>query len=173
MQEDEDYSPGEIGLARLMRSIDEIEAPDESPPPQDEPVAPGIAPGKGIAAPEKAVAPPVEPVGTRARPGFGSRLWHVATALLLAVAVVQGLVLAGRDAEGGPPGAAALTLSFANDAPESAIRALLLEAGVEIVSGPSALGQYAVSVREGTRPEAAFDALSASALVLDVTREAP
>jgi hypothetical protein len=63
-----------------------------------------------------------------------------------------------------PPAAIAapggvLSVAFAPDATEAAIRALLLEQGLEIVAGPSALGLYVLRADD---PEAARAALLAA-----------
>ena len=81
-------------------------------------------------------------------------VWQTAAAALLAVVVAQaafqfrGTDPGGYQLAGGDD--APFTVAFAADAPESELRALLLEAGVEIISGPSALGLYHLAPLEGT-----------------------
>jgi hypothetical protein len=117
--EEMDYSPGDIGLARLMRSID-VE-------------------GSGTAA----SPPPVAAPATRPMP------WRIAAAVLLAVVLAQGVMLMRGDSVGGYELAgenrAVLQAAVRPDTPEAALRAALLQAGVEIVGGPSALGLYALA----------------------------
>jgi anti-sigma factor RsiW len=110
------------------------------------------------------------PANTNARPW----IWQVAAAVLLAVVLAQGAFLITRD---GAPGyelaggeAPALTVAFQGAATEAALRALLLDAGVEIVSGPSALGLYGLEPVEGVSVEEAQAALLASPLVESVER---
>ena len=58
------------------------------------------------------------------------------------------------------PAAAALRVRFADEAPESRLRALLLEAGLRIVDGPSAAGLYALApLTRGGSLDAAVDRL--------------
>lgn len=140
MQADMVQSPGELGLARLMRDLD--------------------------AAP--AIAPDVTPARTAwlARP----RVWQGIAAALLAVVVAQGLLSqrGGTDPGGmrlasGP--AAALSVAFAPDTPESALRALLHEAGARIVDGPSALGFYDLAPQEGVTVQQMRAVLAGSTLI--------
>lgn len=132
--EDAGFSPGEIGLARLMRDV-ETEAP-----------APQITP------------PMKRPV-----------LWQIAAAFLLAVVVGQAFVMTqnadtgGLELAGGTD--AAFEITIVPDAAESEIRALLLDAGVEIVAGPSALGIYQLSPIEGVTDADARGILAASDLI--------
>lgn len=107
-------SPGEFGHARLMRAL-ENEMPEQMAPSQ--------------AAPKQS------------RPLF----WQIAAAVLCAALLGQAVWNSGADdgdytLAGG--GEAALTVTFNPDATEDQIRNLLLDAGVEIVGGPSALGLY-------------------------------
>ncbi len=133
MQTEQGYSPGEMGLGRLMREV-EAEAP-------------------------AAIRP-------RATPRWA---WQAVAAALLAVVVGQavflsrapddpgGFTLAGADA--------AFTIAVRPDTTEEALRALLLDAGVEIVGGPSALGLYQLATIEGVTNEQAIAILSASDIV--------
>lgn len=141
------HSPGELGLRRLMRRLDE-----EAPAPQ-------------VAAPRAA----------------GPGLWRIAAVVALALLAAQSALFwsggGGPDVElaGDAPVAArgpALTVAFVEDAPEGAIRALLLELRLEIVGGPSALGLYRLAAQDEAGAEAALAALRARpALIDDVARE--
>lgn len=137
VQREEVASPGELGLARLMREIE----------------------------PPKAANSPHAP----------SRFWQVATVVLFAV--VLGQVAFNRDADFATApdsgdgfslaGAAApvFTIAFRPGTDELAMRDLLLDAGVEVTSGPSALGLYGLSPVEGVTNAQAQAILSASDIV--------
>lgn len=135
--EDIGASPGEFGLARLMRDIGKEEKAMTAPP------------------------------ATVARP----RIWQIAAALLLAVVIGQAVLLSGSgegtdfELAGGTD--AALTVAFLPDAPEAAIRAVLLDAGVEIIAGPSALGLYQLGLLEGVTLDEAEEALRAASVVVE------
>lgn len=136
--EDIGFSPGEMGLARLMRGIE---------------------------------------AETTSAPVQRSNLWQIAAALLLAVAVWQGIfmysgmqsdpdyVLAG-DAE------ATFTIAINPDATEADLRSLLLDAGVEIVSGPSAIGLYGLTVLDGVDAETARATLAAATDIIETLESA-
>lgn len=141
MQADEiDYSPGEMGLARLMRDVD-AEA-----------------------------APVVQRSGIIHRPW----LWQSVAAVLLAVVVGQAAFQLGSPetgdtftlASGEEPGSALsgaqLSVTFDPDVTEQALRALLLQAGVEIAAGPSEQGLYQLALHEGVTLDAALAALAAA-----------
>ncbi|MBF9031153.1 hypothetical protein HKCCE3408_12185 [Rhodobacterales bacterium HKCCE3408] len=159
--EEMEASPGELGLARLMRDIDR----------EAEPVA-GSAPQ----------AENVVPISRL-------RIWQVAAALILAVGIGQAVLTprggsvpeapqqvaedsapaaatASREfglASGAPEAAprAAFRVIFAADATEAEMRALLLDAGLEIVAGPSAIGFYDLAPIDGADGiEAARSALT-------------
>ncbi|WP_333715138.1 hypothetical protein [Yoonia sp.] len=127
-------SPGDFGLARLMRDLD------------------------GDKTATTAVGP---------RP----RIWQVAAALLMAVVIGQAVLLSGSgdstgfELAGGTT--AALTVAFVPDAPEAAIRAALLDAGVEIIAGPSALGLYQLGLLENVTLDEAEAALRAAEGVIE------
>lgn len=152
MQKEPLQSPGEFGLARLMRDIEREES------------QPGVS---GAAnqprAPRRLLA--------------GARLWQVAAVLALAL-------FAGQTAwlmrEGGPRyelvGAdpaehlatgPLLIVAFAPEAPEAAIRALLLDLELEIAAGPSALGLYRLRAATPEALPAAQDALRAAAGIVE------
>lgn len=137
MQAEDVRSPGEFGLARLMR---EVKA-------------------------QGAIAP---------RSAWGSAgLWQVAAAAMLAVALAA--VFLSNPQGGGDyrlaGEAPAFTVSFADSATEAEIRDTLLAAGVEIVSGPSALGLYGLTPLPEIDPgEAAAVLGSATAIVTSIER---
>jgi anti-sigma-K factor RskA len=147
-----EYSPGEMGLARLMREV-EAEAPAAAPRAPAEASARGAVTGV-------------------------NRLWRIAAAVLLGVALVQGaFLLRGADRPGFElAGAreAALQVTVRPDTTEAALRAALLAAGLEIVAGPSALGVYGLAAVEADASAAAArDALIGSGLfeTVDLTAE--
>ena len=130
----DDFSPGEMGLARLMK---EVEAEDG-----------------------------------RAAPAPRSNIWRIAAAVLLAVAVGQAALLAtrentgaGYELAGNVP--AAFTIAVQPTTTEATLRAMLLDAGVEIVSGPSALGLYQLGLIEGTDRDAAQATLEAATDIIE------
>ena len=155
MQSQEAESPGDLGLARLMRDVEAETRTDMAPPAANDNVVP------------------------LAR----LRLWQVAAALVLALGLGFNMLPdAGRapgpenamseDPAAAEPGfslasggAADFTVIFAPDATEAAIRALLLEAGVEIIGGPSALGLYGLGLLESGTDDAARGVLAASEIV--------
>lgn len=153
MRAEEVASPGDFGLARLMRDVDA----------------------------ETRVAAPVA-ANDNVVPLSRLRIWQVAAAVVLAVGIGFNLPQIGpgsapmERADSEPAGftlasggaAADFTVVFAPDATEAELRALLLEAGLEIVSGPSALGIYGLGLIDAESSDAAFAALSASAIVEDV-----
>ena len=90
-------------------------------------------------------------------------LWQVAAAVLLALALGQALFLTGQGRGGFDLAGAEtpdLTIAVRPEAREGDLRALLLLAGVEIVSGPSSLGLYGLRVLEGADIDAAEALLS-------------
>ena len=132
MQAEPVQSPGAFGLARLTRSLDDIEA-----------------------ARHKA-----------SRPWIWQAAAAVALAAFLGQAVVVWLVPAGRDVTlASGTDAAGLTVAFAPQATEAAIRDLLLSHGLQVVGGPSALGLWQVA---GDDLAGAAAGLAASALVESV-----
>jgi len=125
--------PGEFGLARLMRDIgNEARAAEPAPAPR-------------------------------------GRLWRYAAVAAVALFAVQTALiwtqpdavidLAGGGIERveGP----AFTVAFQPEAREAEIRALLLEAGLVIVDGPSALGLYTLAAPETETAQAALETLLA------------
>ena len=131
--EDMGFSPGEMGLARLMKEVGE--------------------------APQKRAAQP-------------TRIWQIAAALLMAVVLGQALLLTrggtndpGYVLAGETP--AAFTVTIQPDATEADLRTLLLDAGVEIVAGPSALGLYQLGLVEGSDARAAREALEDAPAIIE------
>ena len=158
MQAEEAQSPGDFGLARLMREVE----------------AEGRAPAS-VAANENVV------------PLSRLRLWQAAAAVVLAVSIGFSLPRTGPDtgpeavavrdaapeagggyslASGGD--AADFTVAFSPDATELDIRVLLLDARVEIVSGPSALGLYGLGLLDSDAEDATLEILTAADIVGDI-----
>lgn len=147
MQDEPMQSPGEFGLARLMRDIER----EERARPAVEPPA-----ANTDTAPRRLLA--------------GPRLWQVAAVLALALFAGQTawmlrdggpryeLVGAGEDQATGP----LLIVAFAPEASEAAIRALLLDLDLEIAAGPSALGLYRLRAPSSEALPAALEGLRAA-----------
>ncbi len=132
-------SPGEFGHARLMRAL------EKKTPVQTAPAA---------AAPQTS------------RPIF----WQIAAGVLCAALLGQAVWNSGADEgdyilAGG--GEAALTVTFNPDATEDQIRNLLLDAGVEIVGGPSALGLYELAPLEDVSLDEAASVLEDNSEILE------
>lgn len=150
MQAEDVTSPGEFGLARLMRDVGREQAAGGGAPPQ-------------------ATQRPWlwQAVAALAVAGFlGQTFWT--QILATRPGVPGGFQMAGAPAVVTPvpappaiPLAAApvggfLTVAFAPDATESAIRELLLSQGLEIVAGPSALGLYTLRADDPAAAQAAL-----------------
>ncbi|MEQ8257020.1 MULTISPECIES: hypothetical protein [Roseovarius] len=144
MQAEEVSSPGEMGLSRLMREID---AEAGSP----------VVPQAGL--PEAANLPTA--------PGS---FWKIAAVVLFGLVVAQTAYIGydgGTDFElagGESPAASAeftIRVAFAEDAAEAEIRALLLEQGLVIVDGPSAIGLYTLAAPDDAARAEAVTALMA------------
>lgn len=116
---DDGPSPGEFGLARLMRDIDRMDAPARAPR-RRAPILPWS-------------------IAAAASAGF------LALALGWAPAERQEPF---RQASGVSDGVY-LTVAFQPDVPQSQVSDLLLEYGLAIVEGPSALGLYRVDPGAG------------------------
>lgn len=134
-EEETGYSPGEVGLARLMR---------------------------GVEAEAQALAPVDPPV---VRPVIWQFAAAVLLALVVGQSVYFGNRLNDDGAGYQLAGAAAFEITLVETATEGAIRAMLLAAGVEITAGPSALGLYELRLLEGVTLEEARAVLEASALI--------
>lgn len=156
MQAEEVQSPGEFGLARLLREVE-------------------------------GTAQQGAPANLDSVPRARLRVWQMVAAVALAVGLGTGIL--GIQGPGEQPGeqpgfelasgdaeiaaAADFTVGFASEATEGEIRALLQSAGLEIVSGPTALGLYDLALLEGAEAEAALAALQAASVVETVAEVAP
>lgn len=148
MQAEDIRSPGEFGLARLMRDVGREGA---GPATLKDPVQ----------APTRAwvwqVAAALAVIGFLAQ-GY----------LLRESSSPQGgYQLAGAAQPG------ALVVTFAPGATEESIRALLVEQNLEIVAGPTALGLYRLDLVGGGDPAAASAALAAAADIVESVENAP
>ena len=131
MQAEDIRSPGEFGLARLMRDVDRQQA------------APAPAPVLRRPWVWQAVA-------AVALAAFLGQTWVAQQrGAELRYGLTNGLdasarfgLASGRDLPATAAAAPVLVVAFAPTATEAQIRDLLLGAGVEIVAGPSALGLY-------------------------------
>lgn len=139
----QDQSPGEMGLARLMRAIDRDSATN------------GAAAGLGQRGDLRAVS--------------GLLAASAAIAAVLASALTLALTRPAEpvyeQASANDPGAV-LTVTFHPEATEAAISALLLEKGLVIVDGPSALGLYRLALPYDTSPDEAAVYLAAATAVI-------
>lgn len=146
MQAEDIHGPGEFGLARLMRDVDREQA------------AQGAA--------------PAGPPATQRQPW----LWKAVAAVALAALLGQVLLTRQADAPGfelaGAPAdplaeGPMLAVGFAPTATEGAIRALLTDLGLEIVSGPSALGLYRLRGDDAGDLDAAVPQLQAATGIVE------
>lgn len=147
MQAEEIRSPGDFGLARLLRDVGRegagpvtVQVPEQ-------------APARGWVWKVAAAVALVALVGQ--------------TLLMQDRSGQQGYELASAAAPG------ALVVSFAPAAQEEAIRGLLVGAGLEIVGGPSALGLYRLDVIEGGDLAQATEALRAAADIVESVENVP
>ena len=148
MQAEEHRSPGEFGLARLMREI-------------------GRDGGGAVEIPSNVV-----PLRSR------TWMWQAAAAIAVVALLAQNFLPHGQNAaEGGyvlagaeEPGA--LVVGFAPGATEAGIRTLLQGADLEIVAGPSALGFYRLDVLEGGDLTSASAALRAAGDIVESVENA-
>lgn len=147
MQAEDIRSPGEFGLARLLRDVGREGA---GPATLKDPVQ---APARGWVWKVAAAVAMVALVGQ--------------TLLMQGGSGGQGYELAGAAQPG------ALVVSFAPAAQEEAIRSLLVGADLEIVGGPSALGLYRLDVIEGGDLAQATEALRAAADIVESVENAP
>lgn len=151
MQAEDIRSPGEFGLARLLRDA-----------------------GRETAAP---VQDTTKVVALRSR----TWMWQAAAAVAVLALLTQTFLPrdAGVPASGGGgyvlAGAAepgALVVGFAPGATEARIREVLLSADLEIVAGPSALGLYRLDVLEGGDLSTAAAALQAAGDIVESVENA-
>lgn len=146
MQAEEIRSPGEFGLARLLRDVGrEGAGPVTVKTPEQ-------APARGWVWKVAAAVALVALVGQ--------------TLLMQGRTGDQGFELASAAQPG------ALVVSFAPAAQEEAIRSLLVGADLEIVGGPSALGLYRLDVIEGGDLAQATEALRAAADIVESVENA-
>ena len=145
MQAEEVASPGEMGLARLMRDIEAEAAASGGPPAANLPNAPS---------------------------NFWKVAAVVLFGLVIAQTAYFGYDR-GTDFElaGGEEAAVSadysLRVAFAEDATEGDIRALLLDLNLVIVDGPSAIGLYTLAALDEAAREAALEALQARADIVE------
>jgi anti-sigma factor RsiW len=138
-------SPGEFGLARLMRDIDAERGQ-------------AVATRRGTLVWKLAAA--------------ACFALFVATSALLVTGPDSGLRLAGGGSAVAVHEGPLFTVAFVESAPEAQIRALLLSLDLEIVSGPSALGLYTLAAPEGADAGLiAAKLAAATGLVESVERE--
>ncbi len=156
MQAEDVQSPGAFGLARLLRDV-EAEAPLNLSP--------------------KTANDNVVPISRL-------RIWQVAAAVVLAVGLGVNMLPPSTSApetaraafEDAPAAEGGFSLAsgddnidyrviFAPTATEAEMRALLLNAGLEITDGPSALGLYGLSLIESGTDDDARSILAASQII--------
>ncbi len=152
MQAEDIRSPGEFGLARLLRDA-----------------------GRETAAP---VQDTTKVVALRSR----TWRWQAAAAVAVLALLTQTFLPrdAGVPASGGGGGyvlagaaePGALVVGFAPGATEERIREVLLSADLEIVAGPSALGLYRLDVLEGGDLSTAAAALQAAGDIVESVENA-
>jgi anti-sigma factor RsiW len=126
-------TPGEFGLARLMRDIDRIETPKVREP--------FFLKGLAVAA---ATAVLVVGIGWVIQPQSDT------------------FVQASGDAP-----TEALTVAFQSEATQSEISAILLDLGLEVAGGPSALGLYSLVATDGGDLAQLADALRGKTAVVE------
>ena len=148
-EEEEDWTPGELGFRRLMRDIE-----------REEKAAPDLSKVKWIdsLAVWRSVA-------------------AVAAIGLVAVSVWR-FDGATRDpaggyvpATGGAEVAAAAQITFADSATEAQIRGLLLDTGARLIDGPSALGVYRAAFESKEARDAAIERMKSAQFVESVGAE--
>lgn len=135
-------SPGELGLARLMRDID--------------------AEGAGASQAANLTTAP--------------RFWKIAAVVAFGLFVAQSayfgynrgpeMQLAGGD-EVSIAAEHTIRVAFAGEASEAEIRALLLDLGLVIVDGPSALGLYTLAATDEAARAVALEALQARSGIVE------
>lgn len=156
MQAEEVRSPGEFGLARLMRDAGATEAGTQAQHPAEvQQLHSAPAPNRTWMWQIAAVAAFVALIGQNVLglAPFGGTQNTPANE--------GGFVMAGAET------APSLVVSFAPDATESQIRGLLLDLGLEITSGPSALGLYRLAQAESEELDAEAQALMAATGIVE------
>jgi hypothetical protein len=134
-----EFSPGDLGLARLMREVKN------------------------------------DPMQQQNRPS--SRVWQFAAAALFALVVGQGALMinwikSGSNYELADGVSADLVITVKPSVTEEKLRETLLDAGVGITAGPSALGIYELSVVDGVVLEEAVEVLKAATKVVETLKRA-
>ncbi|MEM6608048.1 MAG: hypothetical protein AAF689_05660 [Pseudomonadota bacterium] len=170
-------SPGELGLARLMRDIDR-EAAQTPAPVEDAPsnvvplsrlrlwqaaavVVLGIGIGQAVLTPQGI---------TPEAPGLAETEMQP-TSTLERSADGADFALAGADA---PVSDTAFRVIFAPDTTERQMRTVLLEAGLEIVAGPSSIGFYDLAPLDGDAGrDAARQALVDAGAMIETLEDVP
>lgn len=141
MQAEDVRSPGEFGLARLMRDVDRAGGRQQTAGPLYQ------------------------------KPWVWQVAAAVAVAFALGQALLPNASQPERFEVAGAPSvmmaSATLTVAFQPDATEAQIRALLLDNGAEIVGGPSALGLYQLSVTDPADADAVAEALRAAGTIVE------
>lgn len=156
MQAEDVTSPGEFGLARLMRDVGRDQAAGGGAPPQAT-RRPWLWQAVAAVAVAGFLGQTFWTQVMATRPGVpGGFQMAGAPAVVTPAPTPPAIPLAAAPA----PADGLLTVAFAPDATEGAIRELLLLQGLEIVAGPSALGLYTLRAPD---PEAARTALEAAA----------
>ncbi len=182
--EEMDWSPGEMGLAKLLREI-EIESPSEAPveavvdaPVQQAP--PRLTLTDAINGPTSSTVSRTTVVQQAANTNTRLRIWQIAAAVAVAAFAAQSVFvwtgsggrpdveLASGDARA-PVGESRLRIAFQGTATESDIRALLLAQNLIIVDGPSALGLYTVAVDDASVDDAIAALLANRTLIENVS----
>lgn len=150
--------------ARLAEELRFVEALRDEVRGREVPSSPGEF---GLARLKRAVAAEA-PVARR------TNWWKAGAVAACALFAVQtGFVLTASDdrvelAGGGPlDEGPVFTVAFSPEATEAEIRALLLDAGVEIIAGPSALGLYRLAPVAGVDAAAADAALRAAGNIVE------
>lgn len=139
MQAEDVTSPGEMGLARLMRDIEAEATASAGPPAANLPTAP-----------------------SRLWKIAAVVLFGLVIAQTAYFGYDRGADFELASGEEAPVGAEyTLRVAFAGDATEADIRALLLDLNLVIVDGPSAIGLYTVAALDEAAREAAETALQA------------
>ena len=183
--EEMDWSPGEMGLAKLLREI-EIESPSEAPveavvdaPVQQAP--PRLTLTDAINGPTSSTVSRTTVVQQAANTNTRLRIWQIAAAgggsqPLPPSPSLYGPAVAVARMSNLPAvtpvhrfGESRLRIAFQGTATESDIRALLLAQNLIIVDGPSALGLYTVAVDDASVDDAIAALLANRTLIENVS----
>jgi len=141
--EEEAFTPGEMGLARLLRDVDTVEVAAATPAPANKPwIWQSVAAMLLVALVGQTA---FQFGGTGDAPGD--------------------FELASGEAPEARAASAVFRVGFAPGTTEADMRSLLLEAGVAIAGGPDVQGLYDLGLTEGADRQVVMDALIASSLV--------